>query len=118
MASDYSGEKGNDERNVVQTLTELLNTVEDSKKIQGMQLRQLRNTRTKITQIQGLLSTRQLTATSYTQLADIASALKNYDCNRAMDIVSQTERDRSMKLASRNWLPSMKILIQLVRTAM
>jgi len=98
-------------------LTDVLNAVEESGKIAGMQQRQLRATRTKITQIQGLMSSRQLTTTSYNQLADVADALKNYDCNRAMELVGMTERDRSMKLAARNWLPYMKTLIQLVRTS-
>jgi len=116
-ARDYTGEKGNDDRDVITTLTEVLNTVEDSKKVSKMQLRQVRATRTKITHIQGLLSTRQLSPASYASLADVADALQNFNCNQAMEIIASTERDRSQKLAARNWLPHMKILIQLVRTS-
>jgi len=116
-ARDYTGEKGNDDRDVITTLTEVLNTVEDSKKVSKMQLRQVRATRTKITHIQGLLSTRQLSPASYASLADVADALKNFNCNQAMEIIASTESDRSQKLAARNWLPHMKILIQLVRTS-
>jgi len=116
-ARDYTGEKGNDDRAVIDTLTEVVNAVEDSKKLSGMQLRQLRATRTKITQIQGLLSGRQIAPASYSSLADVAESLKNFNCNQAMDIIANTERDRSKKLAARTWLPPMKQLVGLVRTS-
>lgn len=114
-ATLYTGETLADKRNVIDNIQNLLDEIQDSTNLNGMQQRQLKNTRNKMTAMKGLISTRQLTPDSYTKFADVVEALVRRDCNRAMDICSEIQENRSLRAATRNWLPYVKTLTTLVR---
>lgn len=111
----YTDQMEADSRNVLQNLSKIITEIEQSGKINGMQNRKLRNSRSKITQIQGLLSNRQLTPQSYEKLADIVDALLNKNCNAAMTIQNQIQTDKLLRNTSRTWVPALKDLTNLAR---
>jgi len=104
-----------DTRNVLESLSSIIADIDQSGNLNPMQTRQLRNSRNRVTQIQGLLSNRQLTPQSYEKLADVTDALLNRNCNGAMTIQNQINADKNLRNASRNWVPAMKTLTNLAR---
>lgn len=114
-AKAYTGQTEADSRNVLDNLNKIITDIEQSGRLNPMQGRQLRNSRNRVTQIQGLLSNRQLTPQSYEKLADIVDSLLNKNCNGAMNIQNQIQGDKNLRNTSRTWVPALKTLTNLAR---
>jgi len=106
-----------DDRDVLSNMASIIKTIESSGKLNPMQTRQLKNQRNKITQIQGLLSNRQIPPESYEKLADVVDALISQNFNLAMQINSSIASNQKLRMVTRNWLPAVKTITSLARIA-
>jgi len=96
----------------------IVDDIQASGKLNAIQNRQLRNIKNKAVQWQGLLSSRQLTPSSYEKLADVVDALQQQNCNLAQQMLTDIQNDRKLRTATRSWLTTLKQLNSLTSVAL
>jgi len=112
-ANSYTGNTNKDSRDVLGGLENLVSQLSSSSKISPIDSRSLKSHKSRISQLNGLLSNGQVNPNSYEKLANMVDALLQRDIHTAKAEESSVLNNAASRSAARAWLQTLRTLTKL-----